>query len=159
MSGSQVKWRCIQFRKEPTTYAAASPRRQISRLEWWVDSNHLGSSRNAASLRYVIAVWCGRRASRRPGENMPRYMVERSFPDGLHIPLTEAGAQTCLGVVGRNAELGVTWVHSYVSEDKRKTFCVYDAPNPDAIRKAAERSQLPVEKITKVAVLDPYFYR
>ena len=92
-------------------------------------------------------------------ENMPRYMVERSFPDGLNIPLTEAGAQTCLGVVGRNAELGVTWVHSYVSEDKRKTFCVYDAPNPEAIRKAAERSELPVEKITKVAVLDPYFYR
>jgi hypothetical protein len=90
---------------------------------------------------------------------MPRYMVERSFPNGLNIPLTEAGAQTCLGVVGRNAELGVTWVHSYVSEDKRKTFCVYDAPNPDAIRKAAERSELPVDKITKIAVLDPYFYR
>ena len=90
---------------------------------------------------------------------MPRYMVERSFPDGLNIPPTEAGAQACLGVVGRNAELGVTWVHSYVSEDKRKTFCVYDAPSPEAIRKAAERSQLPVEKITKVAVLDPYFYR
>src|SRR2546427_7937807 len=98
-------------------------------------------------------------ARRRERGNMPRYMVERSFPDGLNIPLTEAGAQTCLGVVGRNAELGVTWVHSYVSEDKRKTFCVYDAPSPEAIRKAAERSELPVEKITKVAVLDPYFYR
>jgi hypothetical protein len=46
-----------------------------------------------------------------------------------------------------------------VSEDKRKTFCVYDAPTREAIRKAAGRSELPVEKITKVAVLDPYFYR
>jgi len=41
---------------------------------------------------------------------MPRYMVERSFPDGLNIPLTEAGAQTCLGVVGRNAELEASLV-------------------------------------------------
>jgi uncharacterized protein DUF4242 len=90
---------------------------------------------------------------------MPRYMVERTFPEGLHIPLTDGGAQTCLAVVNRNADLGVTWVHSYVSEDKRKTYCVYDAPDPDAVRKAAERNNLPVEKITKVSVLDPYFYR
>lgn len=90
---------------------------------------------------------------------MPRYMVERSFPDGLKIPITDEGATACLGVIGRNAELGVTWVHSYVSEDKRKTYCVYDAPNPEAVRRAAERSKLPVDKITQVAVLDPYFYR
>jgi hypothetical protein len=90
---------------------------------------------------------------------MPRYMVERTFPEGLHVPLTDGGAQTCLAVVNRNADLGVTWVHSYVSEDKRKTYCVYDAPDPDAVRKAAERNNLPVEKITKVSVLDPYFYR
>ena len=55
---------------------------------------------------------------------MPRYMVERTFPQGLHIPVTEDGAQTCLGVVGRNADVGVTWVHSYVSDDKKRTFCV-----------------------------------
>jgi hypothetical protein len=90
---------------------------------------------------------------------MPRYMVERTFPQGLHIPVTEDGAQTCLGVVGRNADVGVTWVHSYVSDDKTRTFCVYDGPNPEAIRTAAERNGLPVELITRVSVLDPYFYR
>ena len=37
-------------------------------------------------------------------------------------------------------------------------FCVYDAPSPEAIRKAARRSDLPVDRITKVRVLDPYFY-
>ena len=58
-----------------------------------------------------------------------------------------------------NGELGVTWVQSYVSEDKQTTFCVYDGPNPAAIRRAAERNNLTVERITKVSVLDPYFYR
>jgi hypothetical protein len=53
----------------------------------------------------------------------------------------------------------VTWVHSYVSEDKHKTFCVYDGPDPEAIRRAAETIGLPVDQITRVSVLDPYFYR
>ncbi len=90
---------------------------------------------------------------------MPRYLVERTFPDGLRIPQTEEGAAVCLNVVGNNADLTVTWVHSYVNEDKTKTFCIYDAPNPEAIRKAAENNGLPVDIITKVSVLDPYFYR
>lgn len=90
---------------------------------------------------------------------MARYMVERTFPDGLQIPVTEEGAGACLGVVDRNGELGVTWVHSYVNDDKTKTFCIYDGPNPEAIRNAAERNGLPVDRITRVSVLDPYFYR
>ncbi len=90
---------------------------------------------------------------------MPRYLVERTFSDGLRIPVTDEGAQVCLGVVGRNGELGVTWVHSYVSDDKTRTFCVYDGPDPESIRTAAERNGLPVERITRVSVLDPYFYR
>jgi hypothetical protein len=90
---------------------------------------------------------------------MPRYLVERTFADGLHIPIDAAGAQVCLGVVERNADEGVTWLHSYVSDDKRKTFCVYDAPSPEAVRKSAGRNELPVDRITEVCVLDPYFYQ
>ena len=89
---------------------------------------------------------------------MPRFMVERSFPDGLHIPTNEGGAQACLTVVGKNAGNGVTWVHSYVSSDKTKTFCVYDGPDEQAIRSAAQQNGLPVDAITPVSVLDPYFY-
>ena len=89
---------------------------------------------------------------------MPRYMVERTFPGGLAIPATEEGASACLGVVDKNGELGVTWVHSYVSDDKEKTFCIYDGPNPESIRQAAQRNGLPVDRITRVAVLDPYFH-
>ena len=89
---------------------------------------------------------------------MPRYLVERTFPDGLAIPVTEDGARACLSVVESNADSGVTWVHSYVTEDKTKTFCIYDAPSPEAIRQTAARNQLPVEAITPVRVHDPYFY-
>lgn len=89
---------------------------------------------------------------------MPRYLVERSFADCLQIPINEEGASMCRTVVANNAEDQVTWVHSYVTEDKAKTFCIYDAPSPEAIRRAARRNNLPVDKITEVRVLDPYFY-
>jgi hypothetical protein len=85
-------------------------------------------------------------------------MVERHFPDGLNIPMNADGADACLGVVGRNAEQGVNWVHSYVSTDKKRTFCVYDAPSPDAIREVAGKNGLPVGEISEVRVLDPFFY-
>ena len=90
---------------------------------------------------------------------MPRYMVERTFDGGLQIPVTDEGAATCLAVVNQNLEDGVTWVHSYVSEDKTKTYCVYDAGSPEAVRKAAKANSLPIDQITQVSVLDPYFYR
>jgi hypothetical protein len=90
---------------------------------------------------------------------MPRYLVERSFPAGLAIPIDENGAGVCRNVVVNNTEELVTWVHSYVTPDKTKTFCIYDGPSPEAIRRAARRNNLPVDRITEVSVLDPYFYR
>ena len=89
---------------------------------------------------------------------MPRYVVQRTFPQGLEIPVADGGADICRAVIERNADDGVTWVHSYVSIDKRTTFCVYDAPTPEAIRKTAFSNDLPVDQITEVRVLDPYFY-
>jgi hypothetical protein len=89
---------------------------------------------------------------------MTRYLVQRTFPDGLEIPLDPAGAETCSKVVAGNAGHGVTWIQSYVSPDHHTTFCIYDAPDPDAIRCAAETNGLPVDAITEVQVLDPYFY-
>jgi hypothetical protein len=85
-------------------------------------------------------------------------MIQRTFPDGLHIPVAAGGAEQCGPVVEGNAEHGVTWIHSYVSADKASTFCVYDAPTPEAIRKTASVNGLPVDTITEVSVLDPYFY-
>ena len=89
---------------------------------------------------------------------MPRYLIERTFPDGLSIPMNKQGSIACCGVVENNAEEKVTWVHSYVSPDRTKTFCIYDGPSEEAIHKAAARNELPIDKITEVRVLDPYFY-
>ena len=88
---------------------------------------------------------------------MARYLVERTFPAGLALPADQQGAQVCLAVIGNNSQDGVTWIHSYVTMDKQKTFCIYDAASPEAIRSAADRNGLPVDRITEVRVLDPYF--
>jgi hypothetical protein len=90
---------------------------------------------------------------------MPRYLVERTFQPGLAIPPDSEGAATCQAVVDGNAEELVTWIHSYVTTDNQRTYCIYDGPSPEAIRRAASRNNLPVDSITEVRVLDPYFYR
>lgn len=89
---------------------------------------------------------------------MPRYIIERTFRDGLMIPTTDEGASTCETVVTNNGLDGVTWIHSYVSTDRKKTYCVYDGPNEGAVRKAGARNGLPIDSVTEVSVLDPYFY-
>ncbi len=90
---------------------------------------------------------------------MHRYLVERTFPNGLNIPLDQVGKDLCLTVVSNNAEDNVTWVHSYVTLDKKKSFCIYDAPSPEAIKASAKVNGLPVDQIIEVSVLDPYFYK
>ena len=90
---------------------------------------------------------------------MPQYLVERTFPDGLAFPIDDSGRKAVSQINEVNAGEGVTWVHSYVTEDDRTTYCIYNGPSPEAIRRVAERNGLPVDRITRVSVLDPYFYR
>ncbi|MEO8525638.1 MAG: DUF4242 domain-containing protein [Caldimonas sp.] len=90
---------------------------------------------------------------------MPRFMIERTFPNGLSVPMTAEGAALCGRIASVNGSKGVTWLHSYVSPDKSRSYCVYDGPSPDAIREVAHLNQMPVGSITEVSVLDPYFYR
>ncbi len=87
-----------------------------------------------------------------------RYMVERTFPDGLNIPTNDDGKNLVTKVVEKNGQVGVTWVQSFVTPDKKKTYCIYDGPTEQAVRDAAERNGLPIDSITPVSVLDPYFY-
>jgi hypothetical protein len=89
---------------------------------------------------------------------MPRYVIERMFPDGLRFPTGEEGRKKAARIGDTNASEGVTWVHTYVSEDDRLTFCVYDGPSPEAIMTVAERNGLPVDRINEVRVLDPHLY-
>ena len=79
---------------------------------------------------------------------MARYLVERSFPHGLAISADEDGAAFCRELIAASAWDQVTWIHSYVTPDKSKTYCVYDAPNPEAIRRVAAHIGLPVDRIT-----------
>ncbi len=89
---------------------------------------------------------------------MPRYVIERNFPDGLGLTPNEKGRHAANTVIANNAQHGVSWLQSYVTLDNKRTFCIYDGPSPEAIRKVAERNGLPVERITEVHVLDPYFH-
>jgi hypothetical protein len=88
---------------------------------------------------------------------MPRYLVERTFSSlgGEAAPLGDALSR-CDDVIRANAREGVTWIHSLVTPDRRRSFCVVDAPSPEAIRVAAQATSLPLDRITEVRVCDPY---
>lgn len=82
-----------------------------------------------------------------------RYMVERTFPKGA---LDGLDAAAKAGVNANNSQLGVNWVTSYANADKTKTYCIYEGPNEDAIRKAAAANKIPVDAIMEVPVtLEP----
>jgi hypothetical protein len=82
---------------------------------------------------------------------MPVYMIERRFADVLDLTAAEAD-----GVNRINDDEGVRWLYSFLSTDKRKTYCLYEAPSADAIRRAAERAGLPADVIVEMtATLQP----
>jgi Protein of unknown function (DUF4242) len=76
---------------------------------------------------------------------MPIFMVERRFAEEL-----EGVADAADGINRINAEEGVRWLYSFLSADKRKTYCLYEAPSPEAIRRAATRAGLPADTIVEV---------
>lgn len=89
---------------------------------------------------------------------MPSYLVERTFLETPALPGPEQDLQARLTFIANNALDGVTWILSYIAPGRKKSFCLYEAPSPEAIRRAAERNGLPVDRISEVRVLDPYFY-
>ncbi|PSL18162.1 MULTISPECIES: DUF4242 domain-containing protein [Shimia] len=81
---------------------------------------------------------------------MPRFIIERNFAEQLEID-NEAKIQ----IKEINDEEGVEWIFSFLSADKRKTYCLYEAPDEDSLRKAAERLNIPADVITSVDRIDP----
>jgi hypothetical protein len=73
-------------------------------------------------------------------------MIERRFADEF-----EASAEDVDGVNRINDEEGVRWLYSFLAADKRKTYCLYEAPSPDAIRRAAARAGLPADIVVEVS--------
>ena len=76
---------------------------------------------------------------------MPLYMIERNFAEQIQ-PTPEASE----AVKQVNGEVGVNWLFSFLSADKRKTYCLYEADNPEAIREAARRLNIPADAIIEV---------
>ena len=77
---------------------------------------------------------------------MPIFMVERNYADQLEPSLEAAD-----GINRLNAEEGVRWLYSFLSADRRKTYCLYESPSPEAIRSAAARAGLPADVIVEVS--------
>ena len=88
---------------------------------------------------------------------MPRYMVQRTFPDGL-ASRSRTVAPRLRDRRGAQPRGGRHLGPLVRERGQATTFCVYDAPTPEAVRKSASRNDLPVDQITEVRVLDPYFY-
>jgi len=89
---------------------------------------------------------------------MPRYLVERTYSDRFPISIDLEGVQRCQAIMANDTLEHVTWLQSYVTRDRRKSICVCDAPSPEAVRRAAQRNDLPVDRITEVHSFDPSFY-
>lgn len=76
---------------------------------------------------------------------MPVFLVERQFAGALDVSAEDAD-----GINRINDEEGVRWLYSFLSSDKRKTYCLYEAASPEAIRQAAARVSIPADVIVEV---------
>jgi hypothetical protein len=76
---------------------------------------------------------------------MAVFMIERRYAEQLEVT-----ADSAAGINRINSEEGVRWLYSFLSVDKRKTYCLYEAPSAEAIRMAAERAGLPADVIVEV---------
>jgi Protein of unknown function (DUF4242) len=77
---------------------------------------------------------------------MALFMIERNFASQLDITPAQMKA---VGEI--NAAVGVKWLYSFLSADKRKTYCLYEAESGDAIREAAARAGLPADIVMELA--------
>ncbi len=81
---------------------------------------------------------------------MPLYVIERSFADQLD--LTSDDVELIEEVNGGE---GVRWLFSFLSADRRRTYCLYEAPSPDAILAAARKANIPADVVVEVSPAAP----
>ena len=84
---------------------------------------------------------------------MPKFMIERNFAEQLEISKQAADEVRLI-----NDDVGVKWILSFLSADKKKTYCLYEAPNAEAIREAARRAGVPADVITIVEEVTPAMF-
>jgi hypothetical protein len=85
---------------------------------------------------------------------MPLFLIERNFAEQLEL----TGDDVRL-IESINADAGAHWLFSFLTADRRKTYCLYEAPSPDAIRAAAERAHLPADAVLEVERVSPGAFR
>jgi hypothetical protein len=83
---------------------------------------------------------------------MPLYVIERNFADDLDL----TGEDVRL-IEEVNAGEDVRWLFSFLSADRRRTYCLYEAPSPEAIREAARKANVPADTIVEVDAATPMF--
>jgi Nickel responsive protein SCO4226-like len=76
---------------------------------------------------------------------VPLFLIERNFAE-----LVQTDPETNALVKEVNDEMGIQWLFSFLSADKRKTYCLYEAPDPEAIRAAARRLGVPADTIVEI---------
>ncbi|WP_278922592.1 MULTISPECIES: DUF4242 domain-containing protein [Pseudophaeobacter] len=81
---------------------------------------------------------------------MPRFLIERDFARKLEI-----SDDAKLHIKEINDTEGIEWIFSFLSADKRKTYCLYEAPDEESIRRASKRLDIPADVITPVDKVDP----
>ena len=81
---------------------------------------------------------------------MALFLIERTFAEVLDLD-----AKGVTEIVAVNDDVGVRWVYSFLSADKRKTYCLYEADSEEAILEAARRNDIPADVIVRVDQLDP----
>jgi hypothetical protein len=77
---------------------------------------------------------------------MPLYVIERTFAERLDLP-----EDVVRRIDDVNADEGVSWLFSFLSADRHRSYCLYEAPNPDAIIAAAKRAGIPADVVTEVS--------
>lgn len=81
---------------------------------------------------------------------MALFVIERNYAEQLQ-PTSDA-----VRLIGEvNSDVGVHWLFSFLSADKKKTYCLYEAPNAEAIREAARRANLPADVVVEVSEVRP----
>ena len=84
---------------------------------------------------------------------MPGYMVEFEFAEGAAVPADDDGTRFCRVVAHDSGAEGVAWVHLYATVDRKKSYCIYQAPSAEAIHRLARRKGLVVSAITEIRTL------
>jgi Protein of unknown function (DUF4242) len=84
---------------------------------------------------------------------MPLFMIERNFAEQLEVNRDDQ-----IKIAQINDDVGVQWLFSFLSADKKKTYCLYEAPSADEIREAARRANIPADEIVEVGELRPEMF-